>query len=231
MIARDPPLLRPNPARAPHRSAARPTLRPGCVAVALRTLLILALGLSASLGLAQAPAGADPTPAPLGAAPPAAPAAMLALRYDASIDPAAYWVSEKLDGVRALWDGQRLRFRSGRELVAPTWFLAALPATAVDGELWLGRRRFDELSGLIRREDPQDPAWLALPAADARAETDAWLAEHLTANIDTLTPRSLSPLPLLGIPGVTPDNECAAYYRDTRQFRPRRGTTPSAPPT
>ena len=162
MIARDPPLLRPNPARAPHRSAARPTLRPGCVAVALRTLLILALGLSASLGLAQAPAGADPTPAPLGAAPPAAPAAMLALRYDASIDPAAYWVSEKLDGVRALWDGQRLRFRSGREIIAPAWFLAALPATAVDGELWLGRRRFDELSGLIRREDPQDPAWRAV---------------------------------------------------------------------
>jgi ATP-dependent DNA ligase len=84
---------------------------------------------------------------------------MLALRYDASIDPAAYWVSEKLDGVRALWDGQRLRFRSGREIIAPAWFLAALPATAVDGELWLGRRRFDELSGLIRREDPQDPGW------------------------------------------------------------------------
>ena len=76
-----------------------------------------------------------------------------------------------------------------------------------------------------------DPAWLALPATDALAETDAWLAAHLTANVDTLTPRSLSPLPLLGIPGVTPDSECAAYYRDTRQFRPRRRTTPSAPPT
>ncbi len=112
-------------------------------------MLILALALLPPLGHAQAPAGADP----------AAPAAMLALRYDESIDPAGYWVSEKLDGVRALWDGQRLRFRSGRELVAPAWFLAALPATAVDGELWLGRRRFDELSGLIRREDPQDPAW------------------------------------------------------------------------
>jgi hypothetical protein len=70
-----------------------------------------------------------------------------------------------------------------------------------------------------------DPAWLALPAADALTETDAWLAAHLAANIDTLTPRSLSPLPLLGIPGVTPDNECAAYYRDTRQFRPRRRST------
>ena len=73
-----------------------------------------------------------------------------------------------------------------------------------------------------------DPAWLALPAAQARAETDAWLADHLTANIDTLTPRSLSPLPLLGIPGVTPDSECAAYYRDTRQFRPRRRSAGAA---
>jgi hypothetical protein len=76
-----------------------------------------------------------------------------------------------------------------------------------------------------------DPAWLALPAADALAETDAWLAEQLAANIDTLSPRSLSPLPLLGIPGVTPDNECAAYYRNPRQFRPRRRAADSmAPP-
>ena len=67
-----------------------------------------------------------------------------------------------------------------------------------------------------------DPAWLALPAADALAETDAWLAARLAANIDALTPRSLSPLPLLGIPGVTADNACAGYYRDTRQFRPKR---------
>ena len=60
------------------------------------------------------------------------------------------------------------------------------------------------------------------------ADIPALLAAHLTANIDTLTPRSLSPLPLLGIPGVTADSECAAYYRDTRQFRPRRQATPSA---
>ena len=96
---------------------------------------------------------------PSALAAPVAPPLLLAevLRGDVAL--ADYWVSEKLDGVRALWDGQRLRFRSGREIVAPAWFIAALPATAVDGELWLGRRRFDELSGLIRREDPQDPAW------------------------------------------------------------------------
>ncbi|MCK6408044.1 DUF3025 domain-containing protein [Thauera sp.] len=67
-----------------------------------------------------------------------------------------------------------------------------------------------------------DPAWLGLPATDALAETDAWLAHHLEAAIDLLTPRSLAPLPLLGIPGVTPDSACAHYYRDSRQFRPKR---------
>ena len=136
-----PPLLR-NPFEQPGT--------PACTQpAALVRALALALCLLPATGFAQTTADTD---AP-------APAAMLALRYDASIDPAGYWVSEKLDGVRALWDGRHLRFRSGREIVAPAWFLAALPATAVDGELWLGRRRFDELSGLIRREDPQDPAW------------------------------------------------------------------------
>lgn len=156
MIVRDHPRPPLQPARAPLASA---THRPGGLAVALRTVLLLAFGLSPSSGLAQAPSSADPPPPPNSATLLPAPAAMLALRYDGAIDPAGYWVSEKLDGVRALWDGHRLRFRSGREIVAPAWFLARLPATAVDGELWLGRQRFDELSGLIRREDPQDPGW------------------------------------------------------------------------
>ena len=65
--------------------------------------------------------------------------------------------------------------------------------------------------------------WLfRLPAAAALAETDAWLAAHLAATIGDLSPRSLAPLPLLGIPGVTTDSESAEYYRDTRQFRPKR---------
>jgi DNA ligase-1 len=87
------------------------------------------------------------------------PAVMLAERYQDNIDPAGYLVSEKLDGVRAVWDGRQLRLRSGRAVVAPPWFLAALPEQPVDGELWLGRRRFDELSSLIRREAPDDPLW------------------------------------------------------------------------
>ncbi len=66
-----------------------------------------------------------------------------------------------------------------------------------------------------------DGAWLALPADARQRECDAWLAARLTGA--PFGKPDLTPLPLLGIPGVTPDSEAPAYYRDTRQFRPPRG--------
>lgn len=89
----------------------------------------------------------------------APPALALAGIYGEANDPAAYLVSEKLDGVRALWDGRQLRFRSGKAIAAPAWFLAGLPAQALDGELWLGRGQFDRLSGIVRRDIPDDADW------------------------------------------------------------------------
>lgn len=77
----------------------------------------------------------------------------------AHIQPAGYWISEKLDGVRAYWDGERLLFRSGREIAAPAWFTAKLPKMPLDGELWLGRGRFEQLSGIVRKAQPEDEAW------------------------------------------------------------------------
>jgi DNA ligase-1 len=44
-------------------------------------------------------------------------------------------------------------------VAAPAWFTARLPAQALDGELWLGRGRFEELSGLVRQHQPDDAAW------------------------------------------------------------------------
>lgn len=84
---------------------------------------------------------------------------LLAERYTGSSDVTQYWVSEKLDGVRAQWDGRQLRFRSGNSVNAPAWFLAALPVSPLDGELWMGRGTFDRLSGLVRRETPDDAEW------------------------------------------------------------------------
>ena len=70
-----------------------------------------------------------------------------------------YLVSEKLDGVRAFWDGQTLRTRSGNSINAPAWFIKDFPAQALDGELWIGRGHFDLLSGTVRRQVPNDAEW------------------------------------------------------------------------
>ena len=76
-----------------------------------------------------------------------------------NVDPAAYLVSEKYDGVRALWDGKTLRFRSGRTVNAPDWFIAKLPSEKLDGELWLARGAFERLSGYVRKSSPLDEDW------------------------------------------------------------------------
>ena len=86
----------------------------------------------------------------------------LAIEAPPRPDPRGYLVSEKFDGVRALWDGRRLRFRSGIDIAAPAWFTARLPDVPLDGELWLGRGRFEALSGTVRRLRPDDEAWRAL---------------------------------------------------------------------
>ena len=97
---------------------------------------------------------------PHGAPPPdVALAPQLAAIYAGQVDPALCFVSEKYDGVRALWDGRALRHRSGRAVTAPASFLAALPATPLDGELWLGRGRFEALSALVRRAEPRERDW------------------------------------------------------------------------
>lgn len=88
-----------------------------------------------------------------------APPILLANVYRDQVDVARYLVSEKLDGVRAIWDGQALRFRSGRPIHAPDWFIAGLPKQPLDGELWIARGQFERVSGIVRREVPDDAGW------------------------------------------------------------------------
>lgn len=78
------------------------------------------------------------------------------------VDVTAYLVSEKYDGVRATWDGKVLRFRSGRIVNAPAWFIAKLPPEKLDGELWLKRGAFEQLSGTVRKTTPIDAEWQRL---------------------------------------------------------------------
>ena len=99
----------------------------------------------------------------LGPVPSGAPSGVqLALPWPPGRSPQGFLVSEKFDGVRAVWDGQVLRFRSGRVIAAPAWFLSALPRVALDGELWMARGAFDRLSGVVRQSEPDDEAWRAV---------------------------------------------------------------------
>lgn len=78
---------------------------------------------------------------------------MLASKY-ADQNPTGYWVSEKYDGVRALWTGEILVSRNGYRIDVPSSFLAGLPTgVRMDGELWLGRGNFQKLVRMLQQPD------------------------------------------------------------------------------
>lgn len=87
------------------------------------------------------------------------PTILLAQIYKSGIDVKQYLISEKLDGVRAIWDGKQLTSRQGNVINAPNWFIKDLPKIALDGELWLARGQFDALSGAVRKDIPIDVEW------------------------------------------------------------------------
>lgn len=87
---------------------------------------------------------------------------LLAERYQADVPVAEYWVSEKLDGVRAYWDGQQLYSRNGNPYPAPVWFTASFPTSPLDGELWAGRGRFADVVSTVRKHRPRDAEWRQL---------------------------------------------------------------------
>lgn len=71
----------------------------------------------------------------------------------------AYLMSEKLDGVRGIWDGRRLKTRQDYEIKAPEFFTKNFPPFMLDGELWIARNKFDEISALIRSGDSNASLW------------------------------------------------------------------------
>jgi len=85
-----------------------------------------------------------------------APPLLLAESWDGVTDPAGWWLSEKLDGVRAFWDGKQFWSRLGNLFHAPDWFVAGLPKVTLDGELWLGRKKFQRAVSIVRRHDKPD---------------------------------------------------------------------------
>ncbi len=67
------------------------------------------------------------------------------------------WVmSEKLDGIRAYWDGKHLISRGGKIIHAPKWFTKNYPPFEIDGELWSKRKDFENISSIVRDKTPSE---------------------------------------------------------------------------
>ncbi|MFO7564387.1 MAG: DNA ligase [Enhygromyxa sp.] len=89
-----------------------------------------------------------------------APPLLLAHRFEDQ-DPTGWWLSEKLDGVRAYWDGKQFISRLGNAFLAPEWFIEGLPDFPLDGELFAGRGRFQHTVSIARRMD-RGEGWRSL---------------------------------------------------------------------
>jgi DNA ligase-1 len=87
---------------------------------------------------------------------PEGPPILLAESWDGVANLAGWWMSEKLDGVRAYWTGKGFLSRQGNVYHAPDWFVQGLPDVPLDGELWLGRKMFQRAVSIVRRQDKND---------------------------------------------------------------------------
>lgn len=71
----------------------------------------------------------------------------------------AWLASEKLDGVRAYWDGRNLLSRNGKILAAPGGWSAHFPPFALDGELYTARGEFEKIQSIVMDKTPSVAAW------------------------------------------------------------------------
>ena len=76
-------------------------------------------------------------------------------------DPTGFYMSEKLDGMRCVWNGKTLCSRKGNILnTIPKELVKELPHDiALDGELYLGRGKFQDLMSIVKRNNSRLECW------------------------------------------------------------------------
>ncbi|MDF1830140.1 DNA ligase [Cycloclasticus pugetii] len=83
----------------------------------------------------------------------AKPAIFLLKNYHQDIPVTGWLMSEKLDGVRGYWDGNKLISRGGKILSPPAWFTQNYPPFPIDGELWTQRADFENISSIVNSQE------------------------------------------------------------------------------
>jgi DNA ligase-1 len=79
-----------------------------------------------------------------------------AKQYQVDKDYTGWVMSEKLDGIRAIWDTKQLKTRKGVVIHAPSWFVSILPPFALDGELWTKRQDLENVQSIVMDKTPTD---------------------------------------------------------------------------
>ena len=67
-----------------------------------------------------------------------------------------WYMSEKLDGIRAYWNGKELLSKNGNKIHTPTWFIKDFPKFELDGELWTKRNDFENIQNIVLDKTPSD---------------------------------------------------------------------------
>lgn len=113
------------------------------------------------------------------------PPVLLANNLEADFDPTGWLESEKLDGVRAYWNGEVFVSRQGNIYNAPEFFTAELPKEPLDGELWMGRKQFQKTISVVKRQTP-GPEWdqINFVVFDAPKHSEGF--ERRIAHLETL---------------------------------------------
>lgn len=70
-----------------------------------------------------------------------------------------YLMSEKLDGIRGIWEAGKFKTRQDNPIHTPSYFTYNFPSFKLDGELWIARAKFDEVSALTRSDNLDSSLW------------------------------------------------------------------------
>lgn len=114
---------------------------------------------------------------------------LLPTKDPGDVDVSGWYMSEKLDGVRAYWNGAGLLSRRGNAFAAPGWFTAGFPPFELDGELWTARGEYEIIASITSRAQLHSGweriTYNVFEVPNAPGDLDArlgrlldWLAEH-----------------------------------------------------
>jgi len=77
-------------------------------------------------------------------------------KYSDDSNVTGWYMSEKLDGVRAYWDGKNLISRGGKIFQVPSFFIKNFPTFDLDGELWTKRDDFSSIISIVKQKKPHN---------------------------------------------------------------------------